>query len=297
MLKQDIRKQVAETVITAMETSGADWNKSWGGSLPTSKATNKAYNGINHLLLSIYQTKYNYSSHEWGTYKQWKENGGTVRKGEKGKLVVFYKTIDRKLTPEEIAAEQKGEKIFNKTIPILKHFVVFNADQVDGYVSPTIQGNKWQADTLADKLASDVNAKVNYSHNGQCYYHPSSDTITMTDIKYFNCKESYACTLLHELTHWTKGKAQNLERDYGKSKFGNQAYAIEELVAELGAAMLAGQLGISKTPRKDHAEYLNNWIQAIKDNNDIIFKAAAAADKASKYLLDKQAKATMKKAA
>lgn len=285
----EIRKEIADIVIKAMQTSGSNWNKSWGGTVPTSKSSNKPYRGINYLLLSIYQNTFNYNSHEWATYNQWAKMGAKVKRGEKAKTVIFYKLIEN-TTVIEGGTEEKSR------FPILKSFKVFNADQVDNYVSPTKIGHKWQADTLADQLASDCKAVVNYSDADRCYYTPSTDQITMTDIKHFNCKESYACTLLHELTHWTKNK-DRCDRSFGNSKFGNEAYATEELVAELGSAMLAGQLGISTSPRKDHSQYLNSWIKAISEDNNIIFKACSYANKASQYLLDLQAQNTAKKAA
>ena len=245
---KEIRKEIADIVIKAMETAGTDWNKSWGGCSPTSKSTGKSYNGINYLLLSIYQNQFNYNSHEWATYKQWNSIGAKVKKGERAKTVIFYKTLEI----EEIINGVKEKK----KIPLLRSFKVFNADQVENYVAPTRIGNKWEADTLADQLAHDVGAVVNRNSGDSCYYTPRTDEITMTDIKYFNCKESYACTLLHELTHWTKTK-DRCDRSFGESLKGNEAYAKEELVAELGSAMLAGQLGISSSPRKDHAQYLN----------------------------------------
>jgi antirestriction protein ArdC len=288
---KEIRKEIADIVIKQMENAGTDWNKSWGGTMPTSKSSNKPYNGINYLLLSIYQNTFNYNSHEWATYNQWEKIGAKVKRGEKAKTVIFYKLIEKQTVNVE------NISIDVKKFPILKSFKVFNADQVDNYVSPTKIGHKWQADTLADKLASDCKAIVNYSDADRCYYTPSTDQITMTDIKHFNCKESYACTLLHELTHWTRNKSDSTKRDFGKSSFGNESYATEELVAELGSAMLAGQLGISTSPRKDHAKYLNSWVKAISNDNSIIFKACSYADKASKYLLDLQVKNTLKQAA
>ena len=285
---KEIRKEIADIVIKAMETAGTNWNKSWGGCSPTSKSTGKSYNGINYLLLSIYQNTFNYNSHEWGTYKQWNSVGAKVKKGERAKTVIFYKALEI----EEIINGVKEKK----KIPLLRSFKVFNADQVENYVAPTRIGNKWEADTLADQLAHDVGAVVNTNSGDRCFYRPRTDEITMTDIQYFNCKESYACTLLHELTHWTKTK-DRCDRSFGESLKGNEAYAKEELVAELGSAMLAGQLGISSLPRQDHAQYLNNWIRAIKDDNNVIFKACSLADKASKFLIDLQAKNTAKKAA
>jgi len=310
--KRDIRKEVADIVIKQMESAGSDWIKTWKASVPISKSTNKEYNGINVLLLQIYAGQNKYNSNEWATYDQWFKLGGGIKelvngkykitkpskyslKGQKGQWITFYKKIEVQPTPEELKLIEEGYETDSKHRAILKSFYVYNADQVEGYEAPAMPESNTKPDTLADKLAADVRAKVFQSDLDRCFYSLKDDSITMTKPQYFDTKENYACTLLHELTHWTRNKSESTKRNFGKARFGNGAYAMEELVAELGSAMLAGQLGISNKPREDHAKYLNGWIKAIKQDSNIIFKMASFADKATKYLLDKQESATKAK--
>ena len=310
--KRDIRKEVADIVIKQMESAGSNWTKSWKAHVPTSKSSNKEYNGINVVLLQIYAGINKYNSNEWCTYDQWFKLGGGEKqlingkwkitkpskyslKGQKGCGIVYFERKEIKPTAEELKLIEEGYETDQKFRSFIKGYTVFNADQVEGYESPTMPDSTIKADTLADKLAQDVKAKVYQSDLDKCFYSPSSNSITMTKPQYFDSKEAYACVLLHELTHWTRNKSESTKRNFGSARFGNGAYAMEELVAELGSAMLAGQLGISNEPRVDHAKYLNGWIKAIKKDSSIIFKMASYADKATKYLLDKQESATKAK--
>lgn len=275
--KRDIHKEVADKLIAMMEEHGTGWTKPWAGDFmePVSMSTGKPYQGINWMILSIAIWSHKYTSGQFATFNQWKTRGAQVRKGEKGTTVILYK-------PVEITDKQTGEK---ETVPLLRTFTVFNADQVDGYEppAPVPAGVDVRADTAADALAADAGARV-LNQNNSAYYSPDGDYINMPPARLFNSVEGYACTLLHELTHWTGHKAR-CDRDL-KNTFGTGDYAAEELVAELGAAMLAGSLGISAEPRADHAQYLNNWIRLLKDNPKAIFTAAAKAQAAANWLYE-----------
>ena len=293
----EIHRMVADQVIKAMETSGTNWVKSWttpSGQLPTSMSTGKQYNGINLLILGMERAANGYGSHHWGTYNQWFKMGGgehdpvnkrlvktpsqfNVRRGEKSTTVIFYK-------PMRIQDKATGE---DKTIPLLKSFAIFNADQVDGYTAPTVidvdHAKLEQPNTRADKLAGDVGCDLRFSDPDRAFYSPLHDFINMPRATQFDDVENYAATLLHELTHWT-GHASRLDRNLTQAN-GTKDYAKEELVAELGAAMLCGSLGITPAPRDDHAKYLANWMKRLKDDPKCIFQAAAKASAAADWLL------------
>ena len=276
--KAQIHKQVADQVIEAMLTAGTDWVKNWSvpkAMQPTSLSTGKQYNGINWLILSMRKASRGYRTSEWATFQQWKKLGASVKKGEKSTLVVLYKTVQIK--------DKETEE--TQHIPMMKHFRVFNADQVEGY-EPVIPEDSF-ADlpaTEADKVATLAGATVKNGDAARAYYAPKQDFINMPFQAQFDSPEGYACTLLHELTHWT-GHKSRLDRD-AKTGFGTKDYAFEELVAELGAAMLAGSLGICAEPRDDHAKYLNSWIKVLKDDPQVIFKAAAKANQAAQFILN-----------
>ena len=276
--------EIANAVIAQMQTAGTGWLKSWqgmAGTSPTSMATGKAYQGINWLILNMKRTEKGFSSHHWATFNQWLKLGYQVQRKEDvggATTVVIYKK-------NLIKDKKTGEK---KWVPFFNTFPVFNGDQVkddNGQAYQTEPRAELITDpTLADKFANDCGAIVQHDDLNRAFYVPSLDYINMPTVGQFDSPEAYQATLMHELTHWTGNKTR-LDRFY-KNADQTKDYALEELVAELGAAMLCGSLGISATPREDHAKYLNGWIKRLKDEPGAIFKAAAAASKATDYLLD-----------
>jgi len=274
-----IHQAIADKVIDSMKTLGSSWSKSWStpsGLMPTSMSTNKPYNGINLLILGLTRATENYSSNEWATYNQWSKRNAQVIKGEKATTVIFFK-------PLIIKDKADGEE---KTIPLMRTFSVFNACQVSGYESAatvTIDPNT-QPVTLADDFAASVGADVRHSDVTSAFYVPSKDFINVPFATQFGSEEAYATTLLHELTHWSGAKSR-CNRNL-LNTFGTKDYAKEELVAELGAAMLAGSLAVSMVPRDDHAKYLNSWIKRLGEDPSIIFSAAAKASQAARWLTD-----------
>lgn len=278
----EIHRIIADQVIKAMETSGTDWVKSWttpAGQLPTSMSTSKQYRGINLLILGMTRAANGYGSHHWATYKQWASMGAQVQKGQKSATIILYKPI-------KIEDKATGE---DKMIPLLRTFSVFNADQVDGYDAPAIvdeidHTKLAQPDTLADQLAARAGCDVRFSDPDRAFYSPGHDFVNMPRATQFGTVTDYAATLLHELTHWT-GHKSRLDRQFALTN-GSKDYAKEELVAELGAAMMCGSLGITPAPREDHAKYLAGWMRRLKDEPKVIFSAAAKANQAAEWIFD-----------
>tara|TARA_Y100000114_G_scaffold93271_1_gene86696 strand:- start:1214 stop:2176 length:963 start_codon:yes stop_codon:yes gene_type:complete len=271
---------VANKVRHQMLTAGKDWLKDWvtvPGQGPMSLSTGKNYRGINWLILSMERVANGYSSDKWATLPQWNKRGYKVSKGEKSTTVVLYKPV---VYQDKETGEDKAYSYFDM-------FYVFNADQVidENGEKPAFDEavpEFSQDETLADDFAQRCGASITYGNPNSAFYAPAVDTINMPKSGQFNSPEAYQATLLHELTHWTKHPSR-LDRNLGRDRKG---YAREELVAELGAAMLCGVLNISLEPREDHAKYLNNWIELLKDEPDAIFKAAAKASEATDYLLE-----------
>ena len=275
----EFHRQVADKVIAAMQDSGADWCKCWtpiGGRAPTSIATGNPYRGINVLILGLTRTAKGWQSNQYGTFKSWRAKGHSVAKGERATHIVWYGSGTRKVQKEDGTEDSVGWRS-------AKAYAVFNAEQVADYtptdIGDVIEFTK-QADTAMDKLASEANVDVRNVDLAQAFYVPSADYVNMPRIEQFYSAEAYACTLGHEMSHWT-GHKSRLDRAKG--------YAFEELVAEIGSAMLAASLGISPTPRADHAKYLNGWIKDIGDKPTTIISAAAKAQAAANYLLESQA--------
>ena len=296
MLKNEIHKKVADKVIAQMKTHGTDWTKPWTTKglsdehIATSMSTGNAYQGINTLILGIEKAVCGYYSGQWATFNQWKTRGANVRKGQKSTMVVFFKP----LKVEDKASDNDGDTI---TIPLMRTFRVFNADQVDNYELPVYEKiERREPQTVANELALDVGAEVKNNAGDRAFYSPSKDFINMPLIEQFKNDGLYASTLLHELGHWT-GHDTRLKRNL-KNSFGSKDYAYEELVAELTNAMLCGSLNVDIEPRPDHAKYLNGWIEKLKNKPETIFRACAMAQTASNYLLQLQEdKKTIKKAA
>ncbi len=272
-MKTDLYKKVTDQIIDLMETHGANWSKPWSAenlpALPMNAVTKKTYRGINILLLwSARHTV-------WASYKQWNSVSAQVRQGEKGTKIYFFMPIEK----DKIGDTGKKTK---ERFLILREYTVFNADQVDGYEfnAPEIVTH----DTIkeCETFAANTGANINQDGGDRAFYRPATDSVHMPPLAAFRDAESYYATLFHELTHWTK-QTQRCDREFSK-RFGDQAYAMEELVAELGSAYTCAAIGISTTPRPDHAQYLNNWIKVLKEDNRAIFTASSKAMKAADYL-------------
>ena len=284
IMNKNIYKEVTEKVLQHMQDNGTDWTKPFKAmavnGMPSNYATGNSYNGINVLLLGIA----GYSSNQRGSYKQWQAKGGTVKKGSKGTMIVFYKVISKtnKTTGEE------------SNFPLLRYSTVFNASQIDGITFPAIvpKTSLIDAISLVDDYIIKTEADIRQVPDN-AYYVPSLDYIGMPDkeafidTEYSNATENYYATLLHELTHWT-GAKHRLARTKS-NMFGDKDYAFEELIAELGSAFQCASLGISSSPRIDHAKYLNNWMKALKEDDKVIMKAASQAQKAVKFIEELQA--------
>jgi antirestriction protein ArdC len=285
-MKFDAYQSITDQIIGLIEEHGANWVKPWVGNggtakRPISVSTGKPYQGCNPLLLWAA----GFSDHRWGTYKAWQEKGCQVKAGQKaGAHIVFFKALD-------IKDRESGE---DKTIPFLRTVAVFNAEQVDG-AEPLVESapeSPAEADervAAALTFARNTGANVNVvAGSDRAYYSPLSDKIVLPAITDFigtatsSAQEAYAGTLLHELVHWS-GHRSRLDRLKAAS-FGDEDYATEELVAELGATFLCADLQISAEPRPDHAQYLASWLKALKGDKRLIVRAASAASKAANFL-------------
>lgn len=284
--KQDVYTRVTERIIADLEQGVRSWLKPWHSEHAAGKITRPLrhngtpYNGINILLLWGEALAKGYAAPIWMTYKQAQELGANVRKGEKGSLVVYANRITKTETNEA------GEDT-EREIPFMKGYTVFNVEQVDGlpahyYAQPVNPLPLAERIEAADAFMTGTGATINHGGNS-AFYAPSRDVVQLPPFEAFKDKESYYATALHELTHWTKAKGR-LERDFSAKRFGDTGYAREELVAELGAAFLCADLGITPEVRDDHAAYLGHWLSVLKEDKRAIFSAAAHAQRAADYL-------------
>jgi antirestriction protein ArdC len=249
---------------------------------PVNIASNKAYRGVNILALWATAHEKGYSSGTWGTYRQWAEAGAQVRKGEKSAYIVFYKELT--VASEDGDGDETDTRHFARAMP------VFAAEQVDGWTAPKVDAPPPPIMTPIEQAEAFVAATgVSVTHGGdRAFYRPSTDSIQLPPREAFigsptsTPAEAYYSTALHELTHWTSHESR-CNRQLGK-RFGDDAYAMEELVAELGAAFLCADLGITAEPRVDHAQYLNHWLTVMKADKKAIFTAASKASDATAFL-------------
>jgi antirestriction protein ArdC len=285
---RDVYTQVTDTIIAAIEAGAGQWDMPWHRhgvthTRPMNALTGKRYRGVNVLALWAAAEARGFTTGLWGTYRQWQEKGAQVRKGEKSSLVVFFKELAVDETNPETGETERGRRL------IAKASYVFNATQVDGFALPEPQApaNPAEVLTQVEAYVAATNARVAFGGEG-AFYRPLTDTIHMPDRTRFvgsgtsSATECLYSTLLHELTHWT-GIKTRCDREFGK-RFGDDAYAMEELVAELGAAFLCADLGIANTPRPDHAAYISHWLTVLKADKKAIFTAASKASQAVDYL-------------
>jgi antirestriction protein ArdC len=284
--KKDIFQRVTDQIVAAIEAGTDSYRMPWktsGGfiSSPVNAVSKKPYRGINILILWATAQEKGYTSGTWATYKQWQELGAQVRKGEKSANVVFWKFFDVEEKAEKEDSSEKG----SKRVPMAREYWVFNADQVEGYqkpeeTKPTHGERISQAEEFFRNLEIDLRPGGN-----RAYYSPSMDSVHMPAFEAFKEPLFYYSVLSHETTHWT-GAEKRLNRDM-KSRFGTEGYAMEELVAELGAAFLSCELGLPTDPRKDHAPYIASWLKALKNDKRAIFTAAAKAQEAIDWMTKK----------
>jgi len=245
---------------------------------PINITSGKPYRGINTVCLWAAAQAKGYDRGEWATYQQWQEHGAQVRKGERSTTVVFWKFANN-------AADTDGDESPNSGSRLLftRGYSVFNAAQVDGY-TPTPDADMPMPERIAHAEAFFQAIRADLRHGGnQAFYAPATDHIQMPPFQAFREGIAYYSTLAHEHTHWTAPTAR-CDRQLGK-RFGDNAYAAEELIAELGAAFTCAHLGLSTEPREDHAAYIQSWLRVLKADSRAIFTAASKAQHATDWLI------------
>ena len=285
MDKKHIAQVITESIIADLEKGVAPWVKPWKANAhienngqPFNPVSKTIYKGINFFWLSMIQGSTFGTSNQWLTYKQAQDIGAQVTKGAKGVQVIFYK-------PLEIAGALNPDtgKHDSKVIPMLKTYTVFNADFVEGLPvnePEIVQPVTFDPILNAEHFIADTGAVIQHG-KPSAYYSPDLDFIGLPNPEDFKTREDYYATALHELGHWS-GSDKRLNRQFGK-RFGDSAYAFEELVAELTAAMLCAHIGIDG--QLQHSSYIGSWLKILKADNKAILKASACAQKALDYLV------------
>lgn len=269
-------EEITAQIIKSIEDGIANpngWKAPWHGAglLPSNATTKVAYRGGNVIALWMEQARAGYATAWWATYKQWESVGAQVRGGEKGTYGIKWVTTKPKKDDPD-ARPGMFPSVFS----------LFNAAQVDGWEMPEPATGP-ERDDAADRFFAQVGADVDYAPGNSPAYWPAADRILMPVCEQFISTDGFYSTLAHEHTHWS-GAPSRLDRDLS-TRFGSEAYAAEELVAELGAAFLSAHLGVSAEPRPDHAHYLANWLEVLQGDPRALYAAATKAQDAADFLI------------
>jgi antirestriction protein ArdC len=306
----DIYGAVTDRIVTMLERGAGSWRMPWHTSVTAAASplalpvnvTGRSYRGCNVPLLWATAEAFGYGSPVWATYRQWQERGAQVRKGEKATLVIFWKAYTATKAEPDGGGDSgdDGDSAAERRL-IARGYSVFNAAQVDGFDAATITRKPVAADlpetervANAERFFAATGAVVNHGGN-RAFYSPGRDTIQLPEFGQFRDAIGYYSVRGHETVHWT-GHQSRCARELGR-RFGDKAYAFEELVAELGAAYLAATLGLTNEPRPDHAAYLQSWLECLRNDRRAIFTAASKAQAAVDYLIALQPAASVDDAA
>jgi antirestriction protein ArdC len=282
---RDVYQEVTNKIIEQLEAGTLPWLKPWksagngvGFRMPVNASTGKQYRGVNVLLLASVAAEY--GDHRFLTFKQAKALGGSVRKGEHGTQVVFWKFL-------EVEGEDQGdgEEAEAKVVPMVRLYTVFNVAQCDGLklaplAKPAAPIAEAARNELLDAYLRKTGAQITEVAGDRAYYAPAVDAITLPTFAQFEGASHFYATAFHELAHWT-GHESRLAREFGK-RFSDQAYAAEELVAEMTAAFLCAEHGVTGELR--HAGYIKNWLQVLRNDKRAVFTACSKAQAAADYL-------------
>lgn len=282
--RQDVYSRVTAKIIASLEAGVRPWQKPWnaahaaGNIIRPLRANGQPYRGINVLLLWGEALEKGYTAPIWMTYKQALTLGAQVRKGEHGSLVVYADKFTKTETDDQGHESERA-------IPFMKGYTVFNVEQVEGlpahFYATAEPPHPVDRIPAVEAFVAATGATIQHGGN-RAFYAPSRDLIQMPPRESFRDAQSYAATLVHELTHWTAHPSR-LARELGK-RFGDHAYAAEELIAEMGSAFLCADLGISPEVRDDHASYLAHWLAVLQKDSHAIFTAASQAQRAADFL-------------
>ena len=301
--RKEIINKAADRLKQLLKTEGKNWKQGWSSTiaelqLPIKIADGKTYHGFNIINLAIEAQENGYESNLWGTANAWRKKGYYVKAKEKAHHVFFNAQIEVEDRDFGIITDSGELKDVKKKIWYFKRNPVFNASQIQDYVieKKTKEVKVSKVDILknVEKYVANTEAKIIYGGH-RAFYSPNVDKITLPKVEDFHDTESYYGTLLHELIHWT-GSDKRLKRDFS-GRFGDNAYAIEELVAESGSAILSALLGISPTVRSDHAKYINGWIEQLENKPEQVLQAITKSTQAIDFLDGLQKKGEKKKVA
>jgi antirestriction protein ArdC len=285
----DIYSIVTERIINLLESGVVPWRRPWTSTgLPRNLVSKKPYRGVNFFLLSAS----NYVSPFWLTMRQANELGGHVRKGEESTAVVFWKIDDVKQSTEGLDNEETGGKTRRRFL--LRYYRVWNLEQCElpqGVLDklPKIETHEHDPIEAAERIIADMPNRPEIQYTGsKAFYSSITDCITLPPRELFTGAEEFYATALHETVHST-GSQKRLAREgiCEAAPFGSALYSKEELCAEMGAAYLCAEAGISTAVLENQAAYVAGWLKKLRDDRKLLIHAAAQAQKAADFILNR----------
>lgn len=279
----NVYELVNQRIIELLERGTIPWRKTWsaGNGMPRNLISKKEYRGINVFLLSAMP----YSSPYWLTYRQAQERNGFVKQGEKSSMVVFWKILDKK-TVDDDSSDAAGK------IPLLRYYNLFNLEQCEGIATPPTEEtvNTFTPIEKAEQIIANMPSRpaIHYGGN-RAFYRPAEDRIQMPYEHTFARSEDFYSVLAHELAHST-GAGHRLARKevVQCNAFGTHDYSAEELVAEFAASFICAEAGISNETIEMSASYIDGWLSVLKNDRKLLVTAAAQAQKAADYILNRK---------
>ena len=286
--QSEIRQTITEKIVAALRSGSVPfWRRPWSQSknagLPTSVSSGKPYRGINNLLTTLAAQNKGYESKWWGTFHAWKAQGGWVRRGEKATTIILYKKVSK------VTTDSDGEEEI-ESFPLMRAWSVFNVQQCEGSAldkfrdtaRPNSEGSFVDCGP-AEQVFAATGADIRHA-GGRAFYSPEQDFIQLPPKEAFKKAHDFYGVLGHETVHWT-GHKSRLNRLDRLARFGNQLYAMEELVAEIGSAFLLAELGIPQSDDLSNVTaYVADWLKVLENDHFAVFTASSASSKAVEFI-------------
>lgn len=282
--RRDVAAEITNLIIAKIEAGTAPWQRSWsaggGGSRPL-RHNGEAYSGINCLYLWAVASEVGYASPYWMTYKQSVALRGQVRRGERGSLSVYFNAVTKTETDAGTGKES------SRLIRFMRHYLVFNAEQIEGLgphfypATEPVVAEPSTRQAAIDAFFAAIPADIRYGGD-KAFFSPSHDFIQVPRPSAFKSQDHFASTLAHESCHWS-GHTDRLARTFGK-RFGDDAYAFEEIVATIGQSFICADLDLPAELHDSHASYIDHWLRVLKADKTAIIHAASKAEQAGRYL-------------
>lgn len=287
LTQSELREKTTNQIVTALRAGNVPfWRQPWSpdktAGYPTNAISGKPYRGINTLLTSLAALEKGYASKWWGTYPQWKSLGGQVRRGETGTGIILFKPV------RKMKINDQGEEEVS-SFPIMRSWTIFNVAQVDGDLdqyraSASSTEPSFVDYDPAEKVMAATGADIRYLGD-RAFFSPDGNFIQMPRKEAFQKAHEFYGVQAHELVHWT-GHKTRLNRLNKLARFGDESYAVEKLVAELGRAFLLAELGIPQSEDLTNVTaYLAHWLKVLEQDQTAIFTASSASAGAVDYIL------------